>query len=170
MKIYVLILALAVLSACSSKKETVKNNQTKEEVKKDSISKKEVNKAIDNTYQIPLRSGNKEVDEKIARALENFRAGANSGSNSTNITFDKELMSLLVQSKIGETSSEKTETSNEKTFEQKQDEYFRHKIRALPWYIWFLLVVLGLVLCLSIYTQLQTPILKIIGLFKRKKE
>jgi len=159
-------LLFLALTSCSTFKESVKTSTQNKKTKNDSVVKKEVNKAIDNTYTIPLRTGDDDVDEKIAKALSNYSAGSKSGSNSTNITFDKDLMSFLVQSKVGETLNESTNTNSEKTLEEQTDEYFEKKIHAIPFWFYVLLFILFLPNLIKIAQMILNPLSIIINKYK----
>lgn len=144
MLIAVLSICVLSLQSCGTSKESVSKSQTKQteltETKKDSSQVIERNKAINNEYSIPLRTADSLTNERIRQALSNFKAGAKSGSNSTNIRFDEDLLALKIASKIGETESKttntNTDTNTETSFEQQTDEYIEKKIKSIPWWIY----------------------------------
>ena len=147
------IVILIIFTGCLGSKTTAeKSSEIKEvdksEITNDKTSETEVNKAIDDQVTTKVvDSGDPLLDAKIDAILSSLNTSKSSGDNSYKWYYDEKLRELRAEFQIGETESkaeaEITETIVEKSFEQKQDEYFKKKITALPWWAYIILIVLA---------------------------
>ncbi|MGV3695490.1 hypothetical protein [Flavobacterium sp.] len=150
MKNIIYILIAICFSSCLGTKEISKTDTNtkqsdKTEINNDKKSEVNTNQAIDDKFNIPVRSNDEAVNEAIRKAFRDFGYNKQSGSNSTNMTFDPDLMAFKIANYIGETQN-KTDTSTsdtkiEKSFEQITDEYLSKKMKLIPWWVY---VIVGL--------------------------
>ena len=148
-KLIIIIFALSLIGCFGSKTVAEKSSETKEvdksEITNDKTSETEVNKAIDDQVTTKVEdTGDPVLDAKIDAILLGLNTSKSSGDNSYKWYYDAQLRELRAEFQIGQTESkaeaEITETIVEKSFEQKQDEYFKKKVTTLPWWAYVILV------------------------------
>ncbi len=141
-----LIIVLLFLTSCrsvktvsTSKKETTKTEKTQKKQDSTNIIKK--NGAINDQLVTPVSSsGNKEIDKKIDEILSKLNTQKKSGSNGYRQYYDRQTRRLvtdfIVASTKNQTITKNKEETNEKSFEEKTDEYFMKKIKQIPWWVY----------------------------------
>ena len=150
MKRLVLILVLVTLTSClGSKKISEKSSVTTQttEIKKDSTAKETINKVIKDEATFKVAESNTgdagfdiRVNDAVANILRNINFQKTSGDNSYSVYYDEKLKELKAQIEVGETSNKEvvTNSTSEKSFDQKTDEYLSKKITAIPWWVWLI--------------------------------
>ena len=148
--IFSLLLALSFTSCLGSKTVSEKSKITKEtekvEVKVDSSSIEKINSKIDDEISTTVQpTGDPILDAKIDAILSKVNTTKTSGDNSYKFYYDEKLRQLRAEFAIGETKDSEVivekEEKIEKTFDEKQDEYFKKKVTTMPWYLWLALFV-----------------------------
>ncbi|WP_416440456.1 hypothetical protein ACH3O9_11290 [Leeuwenhoekiella sp. A16] len=148
-----LVLAWLMTGSCVGSKKTfdrnaVKNSSEKISEKNDSVRDTRVNQAINDNFTIPLGTADELVNARIREALANFKAGKQSGSNSTSVYFDEDALAFKIANMIGETKDTNTEVNSNKTTERTDEERVieasKKIFKVIPWWvyaiaIWFLL-------------------------------
>lgn len=166
-KTVLLIVFSILLSSCGSlslfpskkkekitdKSEIITDNKEKTEVKKDSVSKKVISKAIKDKFDLQVsktstddQDFNDQVDRQVDKVLSNIDIRKESGNNSYHIFYDKKKRKIVADINIGETensvtntnSSEKQEKSN---YTQIKNEVFKD-VRKVATSIWTYLILI----------------------------
>ena len=167
MKKLILFIICISFSSCLGvkkliEKKNVSKTTEKTEIVSDSVATKEVSKAINNEYTIPLKSTDSLVNNRIREALQNFQAGAKRGGNSTRIVFDADALAFKIASIVGETQSTNTATNNEtkieKTDEERIVEISKKVYKMIPWWIWVVAIVWFLPQIISRLQLLLNPL------------
>lgn len=148
MKKIIFVLVVVLFSSCLGAKKIIeKSKETakseKNEVKKDSSNVKEKNGAIKDRIVVNVpKTDNKEVMQMFNNLLSQLNTSKSSGTNSYRSRYDKEKDQLIIDFVVAATENLKvitnTESKEEKTFEQKTNEYYKKVITTMPWYLWVL--------------------------------
>lgn len=197
-KLVFTLITIAILTSCAGSKQVSRNNRIttdteKVEVINDSsfVQKKFeketaiVTAPIEKENTISLQTTDELVNQKINKALRNFKYIEKSGKNTITAQYDEATMQLIFKAFVaGKESVTKETTSDiiintdkqqvtEKTFEEKTDEYMYKKIRVIPWWVWvafyFLFLDSKVTKALSLFIPKLTGATSILSLlFKRK--
>lgn len=173
---FAIIISLFFSSCLGSKSVSEKNSVTKQsdktEINTDKKSETNTNKAIDDKFNIPVRSNDENVNKAIRDAFRDWGYNKQSGSNATNMTFDPDAMAFKIANYIGETQdkSESTtkDTKVEKSFEQTTDEYLSKKISLIPWWVYVIGILYFLPKIIEGVTAIYNPVMAAYGKFKSK--
>lgn len=147
--ILIVFATLSLISCMGTKKVTETKQTTKEttsvEKSSDSSSTVKINKAVDDKVSTKVeKTGDPFLDAKIDEILNKINTSKSSGANSYNLYFNKKTRELIAELKMGQTqdsiSSTKNSLKSESSFENEIESYVFKKIRAIPWWIWALLV------------------------------
>lgn len=175
MKNILILFILLTFSSCLGTKKTTERNKelVKTEISnsvKDSVSIKEVSKAINDNVAVSLRTNNKVVDSIIKERLKGFVSRKTSGSNSYSAKFDYDRMVLDIASIIGETSSNTTNTSlntkTQKTVSETTDEYIKEIKNRIPWWIYVVALIYFLPKLIEGVNTVANPISLLFKKFK----
>lgn len=175
-KTILLVLVLTTIGCAGTKTSSEKNSVTKEsdktEINNDKKSETNVNKAIDDRFNINVKTDNEAVNEAIKKAFRDFGYNKQSGSNSTQMTFDPDLMAFKIANYIGQTQdkseSSVSDTKIEKSFEEKTDEYFSKKISQMPWWLWLIAAIYFLPKLIECVSVIMNPLSGLLEKFKRQ--
>lgn len=170
---YILIGLLVVSCfSCSSFKESSKNSVTKEKqssvLVKDSTAKIETSLPIKDNIVINVpRSEDEALNKALDAILSNLNTSKTSGNNSYRSTYDAENQRLLIEFLIGQTQNKEVATAvdskTEISFEQQTDEYFKKKMKALPWWIYLIAFIYFLPIILDRLKLIFSPVLSLLG-------
>lgn len=144
--LFIFLLFLLSLASCSTLKKEVDSKEINRVeknslnvVKSDTIQK---NRAIDDKIVVNVKTPDEAINAAIRNAFKDFAYSKESGSNSTNMTFDPDQMAFKIANYIGETqdktSSSNTDTSKEVTIEERADRYIERRIKSLPWWVYII--------------------------------
>lgn len=178
-RLVVILIVCSFLGSCLGAKSTSEKNSTtkqsdKTEISSDKKSETNTNKAIDDKFNIPLRSNDENVNKAIREAFRDFGYNKQSGSNATQMIFDPDAMAFKIANYIGQTQ-DKTETSSkdtkiEKSFEQTTDEYFSKKIALIPWWVYVIAVLYFVPKLIDGVSAIYNPLAVVVSKIKRKPE
>lgn len=166
---------IIMLSSCAGKKviseekESIKVEKTSSSTK-DTASKVEVSKKIDNEYTIPLRTSDSLVNLRIREALKNYSAGTKSGGNSFSIKFDEESLMLKIQAIVDESKKEElvviSDSKETEAIEVVSEKNVKKVLKIIPWWIYAIVVWM---LRKQIFSTISTfyPPLKLLNIYKR---
>ena len=145
--IIVIIMICILASSCTSLKKISSNKikeTTKKEIKHDSVSKIQINEAIDDSIITTISdSGDPELNNKIDDILRKLNTSKSSGANNYKLYYDEKLREIRAEFEIGETKNEKTDIVNseksELTFEENVSEYIKKVV--VPWWAYVILFI-----------------------------
>lgn len=150
--IIILLVVIFSLSSCSILKEKTSKESvliSNTNVKKDSISKVEINKAIDEKAEYKVQksdTGDEELDEKVNLQVDKILSAINfekkSGDNYTKMYYDLENKIMKMESKIGETQNSDVSTNNDSVSEKSLTEsLIEETIKSKkPWWVYALVL------------------------------
>lgn len=175
--VFYLVILLCLSSCLGTKEVSNKNTSTaqsdKSEINTDKKTETNTNKAIDDKFNIPLRSNDENVNQAIRDAFRDFGYNKQSGSNSTQMVFDPDAMAFKIANYIGETQ-DKNEASVkdskvERSFEQTTDEYFSKKIALIPWWLYAIGILYFAPKVIEGVTSIYNPVAGVIKKIKNSK-
>ena len=146
-----LIIIFSISSCGVLKKETNKESVLikKTEIKNDSVSKIEVNKAIDDKAEIKVQesnTGNIDFDRKVNLQVDKILSAINinkkSGENSYKLYYDLKAKMMKLEAQIGETKNENTATNNDTLSEKSISEKLTEELikSKKPWWVYVLIL------------------------------
>ncbi len=146
MKKLILLFLVVITTSCLGSKKVLESNKetnTKEktEVKKDSVSNTTTNAEIKDRIVINVpETDNTELMEMFNSLLHRLNTSKTSGSNSYQMRYDEETKQLIADIKVAATKFQDTkvtsDTTKEKSFEEKTDDYISKKIKTIPWWLY----------------------------------
>lgn len=147
--LFFFLLFLLSLASCSTLKKEVENKETNRvennSLNTESTEKTEKNRAIDDKIVVNVKTPDEAINSAIRNAFKDFSYSKESGTNSTNMTFDPDLMAFRIANYIGETQDKQTsslvEKSKELSIEERADRYIEKRLKSLPWWVYVIGVI-----------------------------
>lgn len=172
-KLIILLLFFVAFTSCRSVKRTTEKNTAttaveKTDTSKDSVTVTKISEKIDESVSLSLRTNNKIVDSIIRSRLKGFQTAKKSGGNAFSASFDYDKLALEIKAAVAESVQSKTDvntdTSFEKSFTEKTDEYISKKIRSIPVWVY---ILLGLYFLPKIILGVQSVLNPVQALIKK---
>lgn len=170
----ILLFMIFSLSGCATlkkEKETTTKETEFKESKKDSATTIIINNPIrDRIIQQAPISDNPELIRMFDEMMEKLNTSKQSGDNSYNSRYDKELRQWVIDFTVGQTKNQNTKTATEikeeKSFDQNVDEYI--KKQKFPWWIYVVAVVLLWPTIMKILVMVF-PTSRLVNVYKRMR-
>ena len=175
--IAVLALVFLMLTSCLGTKQTTEKNSvsnTTENKQVDNTKQTDIatNRPIDDKFNIPIRSNDEAVNTAIRNAFRDFGYTKQSGTNSTQMSFDPDAMAFKIANYIGQTQDKstvvKTDNTSTKTSNTVKEDAFYKKIQVIPWYIYVAAAIFFLPNILKIISPAYAIIQKVISDLKTR--